>query len=400
VIKDAVFDPYEVSFRHVSTHILARELTEEQIRSSLRQGHVYVAHDWLCDPAGFAFAGLNNLGLFEMGDRVPLMPGTRIAARFPVAAHARIIHKGAVVYQATGREINYTPTAEGAYRLEAWLSVDGEERPWIFANPLYLYKPAADIMKLPPSTLAPNVKAVRDIVYLEGQPEDAAKHKLDLYLPSDRTDFPVLMFVHGGNWRNGDRSLYPSLGNRLARAGVGVVIPSYRLAPRNPPPAQIQDLAAAFAWTVKTIGQYGGDLKRLYVAGHSAGGHLVSLLALDPQWLANHDLNSASIRGVAALSGVYDVTFSEIFGPDRESRRRHSPIAYVSPDAPRFLITYCQWDYPGLAVQARRFDAELRKAFVESKLLYIPGENHISEILNFWKDDDRTSLALLELVGP
>ena len=400
VLNGVTFDPYEVSFRHTSTHILARELKEDQIFDSLRNGHVYVSHDWLCDPTGFRFNAANNLGVFDMGDRVPMLPRTRLVAYFPVPAQARLIHNGKVVHESQGKDFNFTPAEEGAYRLEASLLIDGELRPWIYSNPLYLAKPSPEELRLPSPDLAPNVKAVRDITYTEGKPEDAAKHKLDLYLPSDKTNVPVLFFVHGGSWRSGDRADYPAIGNRFAKTGIAVVVPSYRLAPRNAPPAQIEDVAAAFAWTVKNIAQHGGDPQRIYIAGHSAGGHLVSELALDPRWLARHELKANVIRGVASMSGVYDVSSVEVFGPNPQARRQYSPIEYVNLNAPRFLVTYCQWDYPNLGPQAKVFDAALRRAFVETRLLYIPGRNHINEIIELTKDDDPLALAVIGLIAP
>jgi acetyl esterase/lipase len=399
VFNGVVLDPYEVAFRNVSTHILARERDEESIRESLREGHVYVAHDWLCDPNGFSFAAVNNWGVFDMGDRVPAIRGTRLIARFPLPAHVKLIHNGKVVSDSRSAELNFEPKESGPYRLEAWLDAGGVERPWIYSNPLYLYAPEPSELVLPPPTLAPNVKVFKDIPYTEGSPEDANKHKLDLYLPTDKTTFPVLFFVHGGAWRTGDRSLYTSVGNRFAKLGIGVVIPSYRLAPKSPPPAQIDDVAAAFAWTAGYIAGYGGDVSRLYVAGHSAGGHLVSLLALDPTRLARHRLDPKLIKGVMTLSGVYDVRQMALFGPDEKTRRTESPVEYVHRDAPPFLITYCQWDYPGLPAQAREFDAALRRGFASSTLQYIPGENHISEIVHLWKDGDATARAMLRFMG-
>ena len=256
-----------------------------------------------------------------MGDRVPMLPNTRLVARFPVPAHVKLILKGQVVAETRGMEFNFTPKEAGAYRLEAWLDVAGEERPWIYSNPLYLYTPTPAELTIPPATLDANVKPVKNIAYTEGAPEDAAKHKLDLYLPTDKTKFPVLFFVHGGSWRSGDRSLYGALGNRFAKLGTGVVIPSYRLMPKNPHPAQVEDVAAAFAWTVKHIAEYGGDPSQIFVAGHSAGGHLVSLLALDPKYLAKYDLTPKMMRGVMALSGVYDMRSMAAFGADEAARR-------------------------------------------------------------------------------
>src|SRR5439155_21189470 len=169
--------------------------------------------------------------------------------------------------------------------------------------------------------------------YREGAEEDAGKHKLDIYLPKGKTNAPVLFFIHGGAWRSGDRSNYPPLGNRYARAGYVTVVPSYRLAPKNPHPAQIEDVAAAFAWTVQHIAEHGGDTNRIYVGGHSAGGHLSALLALDDKYLKAHDLSPKVIRGVLALSGVYNLAIgdvqSRVFGNDKEVREDASPVYHV-----------------------------------------------------------------------
>ena len=398
VFNGVVFDPYEVAFRFVSTHILARELKEDQIRQSLRDGHAYIAYDWLCDPSGFSFSAVNNFGVYDMGDRVPLLPNTRLFARFPVKAHIRLIHNGAPAADSDGAEFTFTPNEEGAYRLEASLPVAGEERPWIHSNPFYFYKPDASELAITPAAFAPDVKVIRDLTYTDGKPENASKHKLDLYLPAVKAKFPVLFFVHGGGWRTGDRSLYRRIGNRFAKEGIGVVIPSYRLAPASPPPAQIEDVAAAFAWTLKHVAEYGGDPGRIFVAGHSAGGHLVSLLALDPRYLKRYGLTASVIRGVMTLSGVYDVRHVAVFGPDEKARRTESPLEYVNSKAPPFLVTYCQWDYPGLPAQARAFDLSLRHHFVDSTLRFIPGENHINEVVLMARDDDPMAREMLKFM--
>jgi acetyl esterase/lipase len=398
IFNGTTFDPYAVAFRHVSTHILARELTETDIRASLAAGHAYVAHDWLCDPTGFSFIAENNLGLFEMGDRIPLggllVGSTSMHASLPIPAKLKLIRDGVVVAEDNTAKFAYAPKEPGVYRLEAWLTVDGEERPWIFSNPIYVTK-TSDLM-LPSGTLAANVEVQKDISYTAGDPADAAKHKLDLYLPKDKKNFPVLVFIHGGSWRSGDRSNYPALGNRFAKAGIGVAIPSYRLMPKNPHPAQIEDTAAAFAWVYKNVAQYGGDANRIYLAGHSAGGHLVALLALDPAYLDKYDVPLSAIKGVAALSGVYDV--GKIPGFAKASDDSPSPIAHVHPKAPPFLVSYCQWDYLALPLQAREFAEALRKSFDPVELLYVPGEGHISEIIHVVQDDDAIAQAILKLI--
>ena len=112
----------------------------------------------------------------------------------------------------------------------------------------------------PPAQAPFEVETVKGLTYCDGLAEDAAKHKLDLYLPRGKKDFPVFFFVHGGSWRTGDRSRHAALGSLFARFGIGAVIISYRLAPHVHHPAQIEDVANAFAWTHAHIAQYGGRI--------------------------------------------------------------------------------------------------------------------------------------------
>ncbi len=399
IFNDVVFDRYYVALRHASTHILARELTEADIRESLREGRAYVSHDWLCDPTGFTFVANNNLGVFDMGDHIPMQNNTRLTATLPLPAKIKLIRNGKVIAEAKDSRFQYTVKEEGAYRLEAWLTIDGEDRPWIFANPIFVAK--ADPLRLPPTEISPAVTVKKDLPYTQGKPEDAAKHKLDVYSPATPVEggAPVLFFVHGGSWRSGDRSNYGILGNRFALDGLVVVIPSYRLAPKDLHPAQITDVADAFAWTYKHAAEFGGDPKKIYIAGHSAGGHLVALLATDEKYLKAAQVPDDAIKGVAALSGVYDVRGLEnVFGVDEMVRRDASPAFHVRKIHAPFLVTYCQWDYGSLPAQARQFDSLLRRAFVSSRLLFIPKESHISEIVSVMKKDDPTAQAILKLI--
>ncbi|MGD1097488.1 MAG: alpha/beta hydrolase, partial [Bryobacteraceae bacterium] len=385
---------HDVILRHASTHILARELTEAEVRKSLAEGHTYVAHDWLCDPTGFSFIADSNLGVYEIGDSVPIMH-TVTRVTLPIPAKLKLLRNGAVVAEANDSNFTFPLKEQGDYRLEAWLTVDGETLPWIYSNAIHVTGPPNFTM--PPSEIPPNVEVRKDISYTDGDAADAAKHKLDLYLPKDKKTFPVIVFVHGGSWHTGDRVMYAPLGIRFAKLGFGVAIPSYRLMPDHLHPAQIEDVAAAFGWVYKNVGQYGGDTKRISLVGHSAGGHLAALLALDWEYLKKHDVPAGAIHSVASISGIYEVTgvpgfVSEKGAPDA------SPSHMVHSQAPPFLITYCQWDYFGLPKQARDFAANLKKSFVGSQLVYLPRENHVSEIVNIWKDDDPTARAILNFI--
>jgi arylformamidase len=369
-----------VSLRNTTTHILSHERKADDVLESLRQGHAYVAHDWLCDPTGFRFIADNNFGVFEMGDSVGtgLLAGqTRITATVPVPAQLKLIRNGQTILEVTDSKLEYVVKESGTYRLEAWLTADGESRPWIFSNPLYFRESWS--VRLPPADVPPGVELIRDISYVDGSTDP--KQKLDLYIPREKKNVPVVVFFHGGSWTTGDRALYTALGNRLAEEGVAVAIPSYRLMPRNPHPAQIEDAAAAFAWVHRNIASHSGDPDRMYVFGHSSGGHLAALLALNDSYLEKYGLSAAAIKGVISLSGVYDVRYITSF-VDTDDKQDASPIFHVHRNAPKFFISYCQWDYLALPKQARDFSAALRKSFVETRMLYAPHDNHITEIIH------------------
>jgi hypothetical protein len=105
VIARLDFDPYERSFRYISTHILAKSLNERGVRDALRQGHAYVAHDWLCDPTGFAFIARTDgsRAVSIMGDEVNRRPGLKIEAETPVAATLKLFHNGQERKSVVGR---------------------------------------------------------------------------------------------------------------------------------------------------------------------------------------------------------------------------------------------------------------------------------------------------------
>jgi acetyl esterase/lipase len=383
--------PMDVSFRHTSTHILARELSAEAVQDSIERGRAYAAADWLCDPSGFTFIAENDLGAYEIGDTVPLRDGTRFVVNLPIPGSVSIVRtdnpSGEYGVMNAGTNVTTPVTREGSYRAVVTLNIGDGAVTWITTNPIRVEKRPAPF---PMGQISSEVEVRKDVAYVE---DGLAKHRLDLYLPRGKKSFPVMIFFHGGNWRTGDRSLYPLLGNRFAKTGIGVAIPSYRLMPDNPYPAQIEDAAAAFAWVFQNIARFGGDVQKIYIAGHSSGGHLASLLALAPEWLKKYDISPGQIHGVAALSGIYNVD-----GLPEFKNLDASPIYYIHPRTPPFLVSYCQWDYYGLAKQARDFAAALKKEFDDAKLVYIPGESHVSEIISTLRDDDATARALIDFI--
>jgi acetyl esterase/lipase len=212
------------------------------------------------------------------------------------------------------------------------------------------------------------------------------RHKLDLYLPAKR-HFPVVLFAHGGSWIAGDKALYGHLGAFLARHGIGAVLANYRLAPQVSHPAAAEDLARAVAWTRRHTRAYGGDPDQLYLCGHSAGGHLVSLLGTDESFLAAEGLGFEQVRGVITISGVYkihwNVTLAGLgFVFAGADRRAASPFSHVKAGCPPFLVMYARkeiWTLPG---QACAFHQKLLEHNGRSRLVVADGVNHSTIIDN------------------
>jgi acetyl esterase/lipase len=250
------------------------------------------------------------------------------------------------------------------------------------------------------------VKTVRDVSYYDGPDAHKTKHKLDLFLPKDKKDFPVLFFVHGGGWRHGDKDflgIYSAIGNMFAEHGIGAVVINYRLSPEVMHPEHIKDVAKAFAWTYKNIANYGGLKDNIFVSGHSAGGHLVSLLVTDNEFLKGEGLKADIIKGVMAISGVYcpvpERMFQGVFGKDPENRKNAFPINHVREGLPPFLILYGDHDFPGCDKMSTDFATCLKEKKDEVSSLEVPKRNHFSIITSLPANDDPVGKAMLGFIA-
>lgn len=213
------------------------------------------------------------------------------------------------------------------------------------------------------------------------------RHRLDLYLPERATPAPLFFFVHGGGWRGGDKSRYKPLAEVLVNFGYAVAAPNHRLAPQDVHPAHIEDVAAALGFLRRSAGESNIRMDRVCLAGHSSGGHLVSLLALHPGYLQSAGVGFHQIGGVISISGVYDLTsfgnlgasyLGQAFGPETHSYSDASPIFHVRPGTPPFFLAYAEHDYPGAKEQAEHFAAALKKHGGSAKVLRVEGRDHVS----------------------
>jgi acetyl esterase/lipase len=184
-----------------------------------------------------------------------------------------------------------------------------------------------------PETSDPEYRLVTDVLYRERGAVEGAMHqrcRLDFYFPVNKKDFPTVIWFHGGGLSVGGRSIPLA----LRRRGLGVIAANYRLTPENPSPSFLEDAAAAVAWTFKHLSDYGGDPKKIFVSGHSAGAYLSLMLGLDKRWLAPYGIDPMSIAGLIPLS-PQTITHFAI----REERGIDEKQAVVDDLAPLFHVT-------------------------------------------------------------
>ena len=247
------------------------------------------------------------------------------------------------------------------------------------------------------------VDVIKNVAYYEGADADATRHKLDLYLPKGQKNFPVLIFVHGGAWKSGTKELYAPLGKLYAKNGIGTVIINYRLSPAVKHPAHIEDVARAFAWTHKNIAKHGGDPDNIFVSGHSAGGHLVSLLSTNETYLKAQGLGINNIKGTIPLSGVFVVvandTFKNIFTDDKDIIKSASPIEHVTGKHPPCLMLYADKDFLTLDAMAEKMCKKLKECQCDASTCKIVDRTHISIITSMVNESDPANQAIFEFLA-
>lgn len=173
---------------------------------------------------------------------------------------------------------------------------------------------------------------------------DDPRNKLDIYRPrSSNGAAPVVVFFYGGSWNMGSRSDYAFVGEALAERGIVAVLADYRLYPQVRYPDFVDDSARAVAWTLKEIQRHGGDPKKVFVMGHSAGAYNAAMVAIDARWLAAAGASANALRGLIGLAGPYDfIPINDknvrpvFFYPDTPPASQ--PINHVTAAAPPALL--------------------------------------------------------------
>jgi len=163
---------------------------------------------------------------------------------------------------------------------------------------------------------------------------------LDLRTPASVTGFPTVVWLHGGGLTDGGRHFLPLVDGGVAQAAV-----DYRLLGKSARRGEdcIEDAAAAVAWTIGHIAEYGGDSNKVFVCGRSAGAWLAMMVGMDQKWLAAHDVRNTDLAGIVAVSGQATKHFAvRKFAGDDDPQfipkiDSLAPLAHVAANVPPIL---------------------------------------------------------------
>jgi acetyl esterase/lipase len=277
--------------------------------------------------------------------------------------------------------------------------------------------PAAAAIYAPLQAKAPTdgVKRSLDLAYGHDPLQ-----RLDVYAPTVKTadPLPVLIFIHGGGFVRGDKSppgspFYANVGYWFARHGVITILGDYRLAPKHRWPTQAEDMAGIVAWTHAHIADYGGNPKRIYLMGESAGASDVAAYVLQRRF---QPLAGPGIAGAILYSGLYDPSFEAkaaprfgmvgpgapdeaYYGKDLRLYPMRSTLLHITARQVPILIVYNELDPILMQVEAGMLFGALCRHYQECpRLLWVPYHVHGSAMFTINTSDSWLADRLMDFM--
>lgn len=265
-------------------------------------------------------------------------------------------------------------------------------------------------------------KLKSDIPYVKNGHE---RHVLDIYTPEKPADksLPVMFWIHGGGWVVGDKDDVALKPKVLTERGFVFVSTNYRLLPEVKMEELTGDVAKSLGWVHRNIAEFGGDPKRIFVGGHSAGAQLAALICIDDRYLKKEGVPFNALKGCVPVDGdTYDIpkiimtaehrqtlyggkmyTFGhrQKFGNDPEKHVEFSAVTHVAKDKgiPPFLLLYFPGN-PDTRAQAGRLESVLQAAEIPARA-YGKGDSNHSRLNNdLGKPDDPATKEFYEFLDP
>ncbi|WP_034891014.1 alpha/beta hydrolase [Gillisia sp. Hel_I_29] len=247
------------------------------------------------------------------------------------------------------------------------------------------------------------VNKTEDVSYLNKKDAKNLREepKMNIFSPKKATSkkLPVLIFVHGGNWNSGKKELYSFFGNNFAKKGIVTVVVGYTLSPEASYKEMAIEIAQAIKWTKSNISDYKGDPEKIFLTGHSAGGHLVALAALDGQYgVQEKDISGIILNDAAGLDMHHYLennpptttdNYLTTWTNDPLQWKDASPINYLSESTPPMLIYVGDKTYESIKVGNKRFLEKLKAFQPKVEVKYI-NKKHIPMMTQyFWSWNNR-----------
>jgi arylformamidase len=215
---------------------------------------------------------------------------------------------------------------------------------------------------------------------------------MDLYFPeSAATDAPVLLFLHGGGFREGDPAHYGFVARLFVERGAIVASAGYRLFPETFFPESAADVEAAIGWLYRNIGERAGSAQRITIAGHSAGAMQAAYVSVRSEWRTNAGLPDDVIKGAVLISGRYDFSGGQFaFLDSHTDGASVSPVRLVDDPPARTLVAY----------GTREGEIDERRSSGEAIVDAIVRTGRSAELMVLPLDHAETVLALADSGSP
>jgi acetyl esterase/lipase len=239
------------------------------------------------------------------------------------------------------------------------------------------------------------------------------RRTLNVFAPKKRSSpSNVFLFVHGGNWNSGHKGLYNFFGNRMSRKEVVVVIIDYPLTPE----ANYNDMATAVAkaviWVKKNIEGYGGNPDKIFVSGHSAGGHLASLVSLRNEYFdtlgTTNPITGTILIDAAGLDMHGYLTqkkppekhsYLKTFTRNPEEWKAASPLCHLHEGMPSMLIFLGEKTHSSIIKSHEKFVASLRDFEPNPRYHILKHRGHVSMISQFVKSRNPRYQEIIEFMN-
>ena len=223
----------------------------------------------------------------------------------------------------------------------------------------------------------------RDIEGVDIAWGDDIYQRIAIY-PAANPTGSVFAFIHGGRWTSGHKEAMAFMAPTFHGAGITFASLGHRLAPSYFDEG-FPDLCNGIACLVANVDRYGGDVNRIFIGGHSSGGHYAAQLSVTDDWQARYGLGRNVIKGCLPISGVYDVSSAADYVDwpppclaEGDDGREKSPQHRLAGNLPPFLVSWGSDDYPFLIPQGKAFAASLAVAGADVDTLEMSGKTHFS----------------------